>query len=65
MYKVYNVQLETHEGGIKRHHRQVVARNISEAWDEAQFVGADFNKHNIPSCVVHSVKFLENVKPDS
>lgn len=54
-YKVYNVWLETHAGGIRRYPRRVVARNISEAWDEANVVGGDFNRHNNPPCVVHSI----------
>ena len=60
-YKVYNVILETHEGGIRRHLRRVVARNISEAWDLANVLGGDFNKHNDPECVVGSVAYDSKV----
>ena len=60
-YKVYNVTLETQEGGIRQHLRRVVARNISEAWDLANIEGGEFNKHNKPKCVVHSVVLDSNV----
>ena len=60
-YKVYNVVLETHEGGIRRHPCRVVARNISEAWDLANMQGEEFNKHNDPKCVVQSVAFDSKV----
>ena len=60
-YKVYNVSLETHGGGIHQHPRRVIARNISEAWDLANMEGGEFNKHNNPKCVVQSVAFDSKV----
>ena len=60
-YKAYNVTLETHEGGIRRHPRRVIARNISEAWDLANIEGGEFNKHNNLKCVVQSVAYDSKV----
>ena len=55
--KIYRVTLEQHNP-FKNTHKYVAARNIGDAWHEANKRGAEFNsKLRKNLCVVYSVSF--------